>query len=58
VPITPALVKYDLLSPKELKWLNDYNLEVQEKLLPLLQRFDDERAIAWLKAECEPRRSE
>jgi Xaa-Pro aminopeptidase len=53
-PIQTKLVDFSLLSPKERQWLNDYNQEVEEKVLPLLQRLGDERAVAWLKKECEP----
>jgi Xaa-Pro aminopeptidase len=47
------LVDFDLLSPKEHNWLNDYNKEVEEKLTPLLQRLGDTRAVNWLQKECE-----
>jgi hypothetical protein len=30
----------------EVQWVNDYNLEVRDKLIPLLQ--DDQKTIKWL----------
>lgn len=48
------LVDYTLLSRKEQTWLNEYNLEVAEKVIPLLERLGDERAVKWLRKECEP----
>jgi hypothetical protein len=53
-PIQVKLIDLSLLSPKEHRWLNDYNQEVEEKLTPLLQRLGDERAIKWLQSECKP----
>ena len=41
-----------MLMPPERAWLNRYNAEVEEKITPLLQEFNDERALNWLKKEC------
>lgn len=47
------LVDYSLLSRREHQWLNDYNVEVAEKVVPLLERLGDDRAVKWLQKECE-----
>jgi Xaa-Pro aminopeptidase len=36
----------------ERKWLNDYHAETLQKVRPLLEKFDDKRAISWLDKEC------
>lgn len=51
-PIQTSLVHVSLLSKAERKWLNDYNAEVEAKVLPLLEKKGDERAISWLKRQC------
>lgn len=45
-PIDTAPVEKSMLTPEELKWLNDYNQMVYEKLSPRLQG----EALEWLKA--------
>jgi Xaa-Pro aminopeptidase len=49
-PIQTKLVNKHIMTPKQIKWLNDYNAEVHEKLLPLLR--NDKRALDWLEKEC------
>ncbi|KZT61641.1 Creatinase/aminopeptidase [Calocera cornea HHB12733] len=51
-PIQTSLVDASLLTKAETSWLNDYNAEVEQKVLPLLEAKRDERAIAWLKKQC------
>ncbi|KAM0754247.1 putative cytoplasm protein [Meredithblackwellia eburnea MCA 4105] len=51
VPIQTKLVDPALLNPKELKWLNDYNLEVRTKLTPLIEETGDKEALEWLREE-------
>ena len=46
------LVELDLLTPSERKWLNEYNAEVYEKVVPCLKQYGDDRALAWLEREC------
>ena len=53
-PIQTKLVQKELLSPDQLKWLNDYHTEVLDKVIPVLERFQDSAAIAWLRKECQP----
>ena len=53
-PIQTKLVQKELLSPDQLKWLNDYHAEVLDKVMPVLERFQDSAAIAWLRKECQP----
>ncbi|KAF9269551.1 Creatinase/aminopeptidase [Marasmius fiardii PR-910] len=50
-PIQTKLVDTKLLTAEELQWLNDYHKEVWEKVSPLLT--NDERALNWLKKECQ-----
>lgn len=49
-PIQTKLVDKSLMTANDIKWLNEYNAEVQSKLEPLLK--DDPRALAYLKKEC------
>lgn len=44
-PIDTRLVKKELLTQKEIEWLNDYHLKVYRILAPLLDRAE----AAWLK---------
>ncbi|KZO98526.1 Creatinase/aminopeptidase [Calocera viscosa TUFC12733] len=53
-PIQTSLVDASLLTKAEKSWLNDYNAEVERKVLRLLVAKEDERAIAWLKKQCAP----
>ena len=43
-PIDSRLIVRELLTQNEIDWLNDYHLEVREKLLPLVEGA----AKAWL----------
>jgi Xaa-Pro aminopeptidase len=45
------LVQVDLLSPAEKQWLNEYHREVREKVAPLLEQMEDQRALTWLEKE-------
>ena len=36
-PIQTKLVQKELLSPDQLKWLNDYHTEVLDKVIPVLE---------------------
>jgi Xaa-Pro aminopeptidase len=49
-PIQTKMVVKDLMTPRQIKWLNDYNQEVKGKLTPLLK--GDERALKYLEKEC------
>lgn len=51
-PMQTKLVDKELLSKKEVQWLNDYNAKVKKTLLPLVK--DDKRTVAWLEKECQP----
>lgn len=52
VPIQTKLIKKDMLTLEELKWVNDYNQEVFDKVGALLK--DDTFTLNWLKKECKP----
>ncbi len=47
-PIDRSLINTKLLSPAELKWLNDYHAEVYRKTSPQLDRAEK----TWLKQAC------
>eukprot|EP00595_Chromulina_sp_UTEXLB2642_P002670 CAMPEP_0196763400 /NCGR_PEP_ID=MMETSP1095-20130614/4019_1 /TAXON_ID=96789 ORGANISM="Chromulina nebulosa, Strain UTEXLB2642" /NCGR_SAMPLE_ID=MMETSP1095 /ASSEMBLY_ACC=CAM_ASM_000446 /LENGTH=530 /DNA_ID=CAMNT_0042116515 /DNA_START=275 /DNA_END=1863 /DNA_ORIENTATION=+ len=46
IPIQKSLIKTDLLTNQEIKWLNDYHTQVYDKVYPLLKT---DRARIWLK---------
>ncbi|MCC7037524.1 MAG: M24 family metallopeptidase C-terminal domain-containing protein, partial [Alphaproteobacteria bacterium] len=49
-PIDTNLVEPALLTPEELKWLNDYHTEVRNTLKPLLDKVDPKAAEFLVKA--------
>lgn len=53
VPLEPALINVDMLSPQERKWINDYHARVQQLILPQLETVDSSCAD-WLKSVCQP----
>ncbi|KAI9252506.1 peptidase M24, structural domain-containing protein [Helicostylum pulchrum] len=52
VPIGLNLINVELLSPSEIKWINEYHQECLTKLMPLIA--DDPLAVDWLKKETVP----
>ena len=46
--IDTSVVKKELLTPEEIKWLNDYNASVYRDLAPRLAP----EIAAWLKEKC------
>ncbi|KAI9361248.1 peptidase M24, structural domain-containing protein [Zopfochytrium polystomum] len=52
VPIQTKLIDAKLLTPEELKWINDYNQECFEKVSPLLE--PGSLAYKWLEKESQP----
>ncbi|KAI1907131.1 hypothetical protein LOZ12_005552 [Ophidiomyces ophidiicola] len=51
-PLCQKLIDTALLTPEEMKWVNDYHQEVWEKTNELLA--NDELTTAWLKRETSP----
>ncbi|MBA2772288.1 MAG: M24 family metallopeptidase C-terminal domain-containing protein, partial [Sphingomonas sp.] len=49
-PIDRRLIVAEMLSPRELEWLNRYHAEVIEKIGPRLTGADRE----WLEQACAP----
>jgi len=47
-PIDTTLIEFSLLTKEEVQWLNDYHVEVWEKLSPHLNEEEKE----WMKAKC------
>jgi len=52
-PIQTSLIDLSLLTVEEKKWVNEYHAEVESKLAPKLLEAKDERALAWLKRQCQ-----
>ncbi|XP_046581780.1 xaa-Pro aminopeptidase ApepP-like [Haliotis rubra] len=50
VPYEPHLIKFDMLGPKQIKWLNDYHKRVEEEIGPKLSAA----ALQWVKARTMP----
>ena len=52
-PINTALINKKMLSPEDIKWINDYHQDCREKLLPgMKQHFP--QAVSYLMKETEP----
>jgi Xaa-Pro aminopeptidase len=51
VPIQQSLVKVDMLSDRQLQWLNEYHADIRAKILPLLK---DDKTKQWLMRSTEP----
>lgn len=51
IPISKRLIKQDLLSPEEVKWVDRYHAEVWERISPLLTSSEAE---AWLREATAP----
>jgi Xaa-Pro aminopeptidase len=45
IPIQKKLIKVELLMDEELQWLNDYHVQVRDKVMPLIK---NERTKLWL----------
>ncbi|WVW85428.1 hypothetical protein I302_107466 [Kwoniella bestiolae CBS 10118] len=56
VPIQTSLVDYKILTKSEIRWLNEHNTSVQDKLMPLLQGDEDAETRNWLKRNCKPKK--
>ncbi|ODV95410.1 hypothetical protein PACTADRAFT_50134 [Pachysolen tannophilus NRRL Y-2460] len=55
VPFCRKLIDKKLLSDEEINWLNAYNAQLREDLIPFLeQEFNDIRAVRWLLRETQP----
>jgi len=51
-PVQTKSCKKEIMTPKEIEWVNNYNKECWEKISPLLQH--DQLALDWLKRETQP----
>eukprot|EP01035_Chromulina_nebulosa_P016804 gene16804-22286_t len=51
IPIQKSLIKTELLTNQEIKWLNDYHKQVNDKVYPLLRT---DRARKWFKEATSP----
>ena len=52
VPFEPKLIDPKLMTVRQLEWLNMYNQEILEKVLPKIS-VSDERTLAWIRARTE-----
>lgn len=52
VPLGRNLIEPSLLSDAELKWVNDYHMEIWEKTHHFFEK--DELTLNWLKRETRP----
>lgn len=53
-PIQTKMLVIDLLTDKEIDYLNEYHCKCLERLTPLLEKAGDTRALTWLKKETKP----
>ena len=54
-PLQRKLIDPTLLNSMEINWIDDYHKEVRDKLLPQLQRKEDDKlARQYLLRETEP----
>ena len=51
-PYSRALIDKDLLSPRDVRFLDAFHAKCLEKLTPLLQ--DDQRALDYVRRACAP----
>lgn len=51
-PYSRELIDMDLLSPKDVRFIDAFHAKCLEKLSPLLQ--DDQRALDYVKRACAP----
>ncbi|XP_070568022.1 xaa-Pro aminopeptidase 1-like isoform X1 [Ptychodera flava] len=52
VPFEPKLIMYEIMSPEELNWLNDYHQKVREKVGPRLKEKNED-AYDWMIRQTE-----
>ena len=48
VPFEPKLIRYDMMLPEQIEWLNDYNKKIKDTLMPYFS--NDDRVKNWLEA--------
>lgn len=52
-PMQLKLIDASLLNPAEVEWINVYHEEVLQKVGPVLEKLGDQKALQWLKKECQ-----
>uniref|UniRef100_A0ABM0MQN4 Xaa-Pro aminopeptidase 1-like n=1 Tax=Saccoglossus kowalevskii TaxID=10224 RepID=A0ABM0MQN4_SACKO len=52
VPFDPKLIKYELMSERQIEWLNDYNIKIREKVGPRIKDVNPE-AYEWMLGQTE-----
>ena len=48
VPYEPKLIDFTMMNPPQIKWYNDYNQLIRNKLLPRLQNIEDKNTVNWI----------
>jgi len=54
VPLDRRLIRVDLMSPVERRWVDAYHARVRREILPLVAARNDARAEAWLEKNTAP----
>uniref|UniRef100_A0A0K0DYT7 Xaa-Pro aminopeptidase 1 n=1 Tax=Strongyloides stercoralis TaxID=6248 RepID=A0A0K0DYT7_STRER len=54
VPIQKKLINKNMLSIKQVNWLNDYHRVVYDTMTNYFTRYSQEKEILWLKEACAP----
>lgn len=49
VPYEPKLIDFNLLDRSQKAWLNDYNRDINENIVPILEEEGDVETVAWIK---------
>uniref|UniRef100_A0A0N5CHH0 Xaa-Pro aminopeptidase 1 n=1 Tax=Strongyloides papillosus TaxID=174720 RepID=A0A0N5CHH0_STREA len=54
VPIQKKLIKKNMLSAKQVNWLNDYHRVVYDTMSAYFKNHNQEKEMSWLKDACSP----
>ena len=54
VPYEPNLIDFTRMNPTQIRWYNDYNQMIKEKVVPRLWEDGDDRAIKWVSERILP----
>ncbi|EAL62111.1 peptidase M24 family protein [Dictyostelium discoideum AX4] len=54
VPYERKLINLEMLTKDEINFINDYYKEIGEKILPLIEKTNNQKSINWLKNQIKP----
>ncbi|OWB57806.1 hydrolase activity protein [[Candida] boidinii] len=54
LPFCRKLIDLNLLNKDQIKWINEYYLNLRYEIIPQLEKLNDKRAIDWLLNETNP----